>query len=152
MSRGRRLALLAAVAVVFIGLSAVLARVWSADGAERSAIGDLIGAEARGDTAGMVERIAGCRTRPDCQALVAQDAAALRLPGSVAILQLQPSTGFTLGGATGVARVAWKSGDSKPVVQCVRVRRTGTALSGLRIELLAISRRIKSDADCPTAF
>jgi hypothetical protein len=34
----------------------------------------------------------------------------------------------------------------------VRVRRAGNAFSGLHIELLALSARIKSDADCPARF
>jgi hypothetical protein len=39
-----------------------------------------------------------------------------------------------------------------PVVQCVRVKRAGNALSGLHIELLEISARIKSDQDCPARY
>ena len=45
---------------MFIGVSALLARAWSVDGAERSAITDLVEAEARGDQAGVVARIKGC--------------------------------------------------------------------------------------------
>jgi hypothetical protein len=49
--------------------------------------------------------------------------------------------------------VAWNvSTVPEPVVQCIRVRRTGDALAGLRVQLLAISGRIKSDADCPARF
>jgi hypothetical protein len=32
------------------------------------------------------------------------------------------------------------------------VRRAGNAISGITIELLELSRRIKSDADCPGRF
>ena len=45
--------------------------------------------------------------------------------------------------------MAWDVGWSLPIVQCVRVRRAGNVLSGLRVELLEISPRIKTDADCP---
>jgi hypothetical protein len=143
---------IAVAIVVFLAVSAVLARVWSADGAESSALTAVVQAEAHGDESGVLGRIQGCRTNASCQARVAGDIAALRHPGSVAILQTQPSTGFSLTGTTGTARIAWRVGSSLPIVQCVRVRRAGDALSGLRIELLAISRRIKSDGDCPATF
>jgi hypothetical protein len=70
----------------------------------------------------------------------------------VSIIQIQPSAGFSLTGTLGVARVAWNAGRSLPIVQCVRVRRAGNALSGLRVELLEVSRRIASDAACPARF
>lgn len=146
------LALIAVVAVLFLAVSAVLARVWSADGAESSAITALVKAEARGDAPAMLGKLSGCRTDPGCTARVAADAAALRRPGAVIILQNQPSTGFSLAGTLGTARVAWRVGSELPIVQCVRVRRAGDAISGLRVELLALSARIKSDADCPARF
>ena len=86
------------------------------------------------------------------QARVAQDAAALRRSGSVSILTLDPSAGFSLSSTLGTARVAWRAGGSLPIVQCVRVRRAGNALSGLHVELLEISARIKSDAGCPARY
>ena len=52
----------------------------------------------------------------------------------------------------GTARVAWLVGSSLPIVQCVRVRHAGDVLQGFRIELLRLSLRIKSDADCPARF
>ena len=39
-----------------------------------------------------------------------------------------------------------------PIVQCVKVRRAGNPISGLRVELLEVSRRIQSDAACPAAL
>jgi hypothetical protein len=48
--------------------------------------------------------------------------------------------------------VAWDAGGSLPIVQCIRVRRTGNAISGLTVELLDVSRRIKSDTACPARF
>ena len=53
------------------------------------------------------------------------------------ILEIQSSAGFSLGSTLGTARVAWRAGTSLPVVQCVRVKRAGNAISGLRVELLA---------------
>jgi hypothetical protein len=144
--------LAALVAIVFLVVSAVLARVWSADGAEGAAVTALIKAEARGDETAMLARLSGCRTSPSCRAEVDADILQLRQTGPVSILQQQPSTGFSLVGTTGTARVAWRSPSSLPIVQCVRIRRAGDAIGGLRIVLLAISSRIKSDADCPTRF
>jgi hypothetical protein len=48
--------------------------------------------------------------------------------------------------------VAWSIGGSQPIVQCVRVRRAGNVFSGLRVELLALSRKVASDAACPAQF
>jgi hypothetical protein len=145
-------ALVALGVVLFFAVSALLARVWSADGAEGSAVTALIRAEAGGDQQGMLDRIQGCRASAACRARVQANASALRRPGKLLILQNQASTGFSFVGTTGSARVAWKTPSSIPVVQCVRVRRAGNAISGLKIELLTISQRIKNDADCPPRF
>jgi hypothetical protein len=147
--RRQYLALIALAILVFLLISGVLARVFSADGAERSAVTALIDAEARGDARGMLRQIQGCRDEPRCRARVAQDASALRRPGAVSILQLESSSGFSLGSTLGLARVAWRAGSSLPIVQCVQVRRAGDAVSGLRIELLGITARLKTDANCP---
>jgi hypothetical protein len=146
------LSLLVLGIVVVLAVGAVLARVWSADGAETAAIAGLVQAEAAGDPDAMLQRIHGCRANASCRARVAQDIAALRRPGPVAILELRASTGFSLSGTLGTARVAWKVASSLPIVQCIQVRRAGDALRGLRVQLLAISLRIKSDADCPAHF
>jgi hypothetical protein len=80
------------------------------------------------------------------------DVAYLKRSGSVLILQLTTSAGFSLGSTLGTARVAWRVGSALPIVQCVRVRRAGNALSGQRVELLEISVRIKTDGDCPARY
>ena len=68
------------------------------------------------------------------------------------VIELNPSAGFSLGSTTGTARVAWRAGNSLPIVQCVRVRRAGNVISGLHVELLKISRRIPSASDCPSTY
>ncbi len=150
----RRLYLLLIVlgVVLFLAISALLARAFSVDGAERSAITGLVQAEARGDGGSVLSRVQGCSASSACRARVAEDVAALAHPGSVAILTLNPSSGFSLTGTLGTARVAWNVGGSLPIVQCVRVRRAGNVLSGMHVELLALSTRIKSDSDCPASF
>jgi len=145
-------ALIGVAIVVFVGVSAILARVFSVDGAERSAITSLVQAEARGDVNQAVAQIRGCEQTAACRAAVEANVVALKRAGNVSILQIEPSAGFSLGSTLGTARVAWRAGSSLPIVQCVRVRRAGNALSGLHVELLEISGRIESDSVCPTQF
>lgn len=137
---------------LFVVISAILARVFSVDGAERSAITALVQDEARGNVTAAVAQIKGCELSAACRSTIEANVIALRRGGAVAILELNPSAGFSLGSTLGTARVAWRAGTSLPVVQCVRVRRAGNALSGLRVELLKISRRIESDSVCPAVF
>jgi hypothetical protein len=152
MRRRYLLSLIAAGLVVFLLISGLLARVFGANGAEQSAITDLIKAEAAGDQATMLKRIVGCAQSVACRGRVAQDATTLKGSGAVSIIELNPSTSFSLGSTTGTARVAWSVGSSLPVVQCVRVRRSGDVLSGLHVSLLELSARIKTDADCPARY
>jgi hypothetical protein len=153
LRRRSLIALIALGAVAFVAISVLLARVFGANGAEQSAITDLVKAEAAGDSAAMLQRIDGCAQSAPCRARVAYDASTLRRSGPIAILQLTPSTSFSLSAMVGTARVAWRAGSSLPIVQCVRVRRSGNVLSGLRVHLLAVSVRIKpSDRDCPARY
>jgi uncharacterized membrane protein len=138
--------------LVFLLISALLARAFSANGAEQTAITNLVKAEAAGNVAGMLTRIEGCAQRPSCRTRVAQDVADLKRGGAVSIINLQPSTGFSLSGMTGTARVAWRAGSSLPIVQCVRVRRSGDVISGLHVNLLELSARIKSTRQCPARY
>lgn len=150
MSRRLSITLIVIGVLVFLAISTLLARAFSAEGAERSAISSLISTEANGDAAGTVARIHDCAATPGCRAQVTAVSAPLRRRGTVEILQLDPSSGFSLGGTNGIARVAWNTNaDRTPVVQCVRVRRTGNVLKGLHIQLLHLSARIKSSAECP---
>ncbi len=147
-----RILLITIVLVVFLAISALLARALSVGSAERAAITALIEAEAAGHAGAMVSKIHGCATIAACRARVSSDATTLRRAGKVVILELNPSAGFSLGSTTGTARVAWRAGSALPIVQCVRVRRGGNVFSGLRIELLELSTRIRTDADCPARY
>lgn len=152
MRRRYLMTLIALGALVFLAISALLARAFSANGAEQSAITDLVRAEAAGNQVAMLARIEGCAQSAFCRARVAHDAVALRRSGEVSIINLQPSTSFSLSGTVGTARVAWRAGSSLPVVQCVRVRRSGDVISGLHVQLLELSARIKSDSACPVRY
>jgi hypothetical protein len=147
-----RRAYIVAIAVgvlLFLVISGLLARAFSANSAEQDAITSLVTAEASGDANSVLADILDCRATPACRQRAATNAARLKHAGVVSIAQLTPSTSFSLAGEEGTARVAWIVGGSKPITQCVRVRRTGNVLSGLHVELLAVTTRLKTDADCP---
>jgi hypothetical protein len=151
----RRLTLIGLIVVgvaVFLVISALLARALSVGGAEDSALTSLVRAEARGDQAGVIAEISDCAAQPACRARAAQNVAALKHPGAVQIIEINPSAGFSLGSTLGTARVAWLAGGSLPRVQCVRVRRAGDVLSGYEVKLLKVSVRIRSNADCPSSY
>jgi hypothetical protein len=136
------------VLLAFLAISAGLARVLSANGGERSAIARLLDAQARGDAAAMMAQIDGCALQPACRTLADANAARLRSPGKVEIVRLDPSTNFSLGGATGTARVVWTAPSRTTVVQCVRVHRGGNVLSGLTIDLRRLSAPIDRESSC----
>jgi hypothetical protein len=146
------IAAIAAAIVLFLIISALLARVFSANSAEQSAITSLVKDEAHGDTGAVIGDIAGCDVSETCRTRAGYNASTLKRPGAVSIIQIQPSTSFSIAGTQGTARVAWNAGGSLPIVQCVRVRRTGNVISGLKVELLEVSRRIKSDTPCPPRY
>lgn len=150
MRRSTRILLALLALVAFIALSAALARVLSANGAERSAILELLDAQAAGDAGALVAQLEGCRERPACVASARENATDLRSSGSVELVRLDASTSFSLGGSDGVARVVWKTPSRTTVVQCVGVRRGGDVVSGLSIELRALSRPIGRETSCPS--
>ncbi len=152
MRRRYLLSLIALGVLLFVLISAGLARVFGANGSEQSAITSLVKAEAAGDEDAMLARIEGCAQSEACRARVAKNTAALKHPGHVSIIQLEPSTSFSLGGMVGTARVAWTADSSLPIVQCVRVKRAGNVFAGLKVQLLEISLRIKSDTACPAHY
>jgi len=147
----RILRVLLAVGLVLVLLGgAVLARFLSVENAERADDLALIQAEARGDLAGMLDRIAGCRESPSCVAVARANASdpRLRRRGAVKILQLESNTAYSLFGATGKTRLAWTVIGSLPVVQCVEVRRTGDFLKGIDVTLIGLSAPINNEGKC----
>lgn len=150
MRRPRRLAVVLAAAAVFVGASFLLARWLATETRERNAVAALLRAQARGDARAMLARLAPpCARDVACRARARRNAGRLRRPGEVKILAYQSGTSYALGSARGVTRIAWTIVDrGLPVVQCVQVRRTGTALSGRSIELLGISDPIGREQGC----
>ena len=147
--RGRRLAVAAVAALVFVAVSLVLARWLSTENRERDAILEMLRAEAHGDAAAVARRLEGCAADPRCRARVAAIVARVRRPGEVKILRLDSGTSYALGSKTGPTRVAWGNVDrGLPVVQCVLVRRKGSLLAGHSITLLRLSRPIGRESSC----
>jgi hypothetical protein len=136
--------------VLFLAVSAWLARFLTTDNLEREKDVALIAAEAKGDAAGIVSRLEGCGRNPSCVATAKQNASdpRLRRAGSVKILSLTSATANSPTGATGKTRLAWTVLGHLPVVQCIDVRRTGNALTGVDVKLLSLSRPINNEADC----
>ena len=99
--------------VLFVLLSIALARVLSANGAERAAIEDALSAQVRGD-AGALRGLAGaCET-----------------------------------GCAVLARRLRRAGDSLPVVQCLRLRRTGDVVRGIEVEVTRLSVPVPRRGSC----
>lgn len=146
----RRRALIAAGIVVFLAISFAIARFLSTEGRERSALVDLLTAQASGDAAAMLDLLdPACRADRRCRAVVEANADRLRREGTPKVISLRSDTAYALGEATGTTRVAWTVLDGGlPVVQCVEVRRGGSALAGRSVTLLTISVPIGNEASC----
>ena len=134
-------------AFVFLGLSFLLARGLTGSSAERGKVLDVLEAQASGDAAAVLDQLPACRAEPACVQVTRARVARLERPGRVQILNYRPSARLSLTRSTGTGRVAWRTGESLPVVQCVRVRREGP-LTGGGVELLAISAPIGLEAPC----
>ncbi len=136
--------------MLFLAISALLARFLQADNVERDDDLALIEAEARGDVPAMIRQLHGCAASPDCVAAVKQNAAdpRLRRAGAVKILSLSSATTDSLSGATGQTRLAWTVIGELPVVQCIGVRRSGNFLEGITVTLLSLSAPIPGEAKC----
>jgi hypothetical protein len=149
-TRLRRAILISAAVVLFLAVSALLARFLATENTERNDEAALIQAEARGDVAGMLALLSGCPQNQSCVALIRANASnpRLRRAGAVKILSLKSSTAYALSGTSGKTRVAWTVIGKLPVVQCVEVRRTGNFFRGVTIRLLSLSAPIPNEADC----
>jgi hypothetical protein len=147
MRRARVYIAVGFAAFVFLGLSGLMARALTGAGTERSQVLELLEAQARGDTAAVLEELPACRAEPACATVMRDRVEELRRGGEVEILTYTPSVQVALTTRTGVGRVAWRAGNSAPVVQCVRVRREGP-LTGADVELLSISEPIGGDQGC----
>jgi hypothetical protein len=140
--------LIAAGVLLFLVISGALARFLSVENVERDDEAALLLAQVRGEPDAMLDKLTGCRQNASCVATVRLNASRLRRRGEPKILSLKSPTAYSLTGAAGVSRVAWTVIGSSPVVQCVAVRRTGNALTGIHIHLLSLSAPISNSGDC----
>ena len=146
LMRRRRIVVIALAALVFLAISIELARWLSVENDERDAILTLLSAQARGDAHAMLAQLHGCGGQ--CRADAIADARRLERRGAVLILADQSQTAYSLTGTVGDTRIAWKVAGRLPVVQCIKVSRTGNVFSGLTVRLLSVSLPIPGTADC----
>jgi hypothetical protein len=144
----KRAALIVLGVLAFLAISGLLARFLSTENSERDQEEALIQAQARGDVSGMLAQLSGCSERPSCVATVRANASSLRRPGAVKILSLKSATAYSLGTATGTTRLAWTVIGRLPVVQCLKVYRSGSVFQGITVSLLSLSAPIPNEADC----
>jgi hypothetical protein len=135
------------IVFVFIGLAVLLGRGLTGSVTERGEVLDLVEAQAAGDVEAALAELPACRAEPACAEVMRDRVRELRRPGEVEILSYEPSVQVALTNRTGTGRVAWRAGESLPVVQCVRARRDGP-LTGAGVELLAISAPIGREEPC----
>jgi hypothetical protein len=131
----------------FLGISLLLARALVGTGGERAVVVDILRAQAAGDPEGVLAEMPRCARDPVCTRVTTERTERLAREGDIEILNYDPSTQAAFTDQTGTARVAWRAGESLPVVQCVMVRREGP-LTGGAIEVLSISNPIGLEADC----
>lgn len=142
-----RAALIIVAVVAFLGCSFLIARWLNTDSVERGRVVDLLEAQARGDADAVVAQL-DCADAA-CEALARENARRLRTPGDVEIVRYDAPTSHALGSQEAPARVVWQAPGRLPTVQCVLVRRDGTALTGASVTLLRLSAPIGRESSCP---
>jgi hypothetical protein len=139
LAQRRRLLVIAVpltLVVLVVGL--LSARYLTTENRERDAVFALLQREAAGDAPGVLAHLDGCDAA--CAAKVRAFLPKVTGPGTVKIARLDSGTAYSLGDATDATRVVWVHGvDSRPIVQCVVVRRHGGPLTGRSVSLLRLS-------------
>jgi len=142
----RLLAVLIPIALVVLVVGFVAARFLTTENRERDAIFTLLQREAAGDERGVLAELHGCDAA--CAAKLRAFLPKVTGAGAVKIARLDSGTSYSLGTSTGTSRVVWVHGvDSRPIVQCVLVRRAGDPLTGRSVSLLALSAPLANNED-----
>jgi hypothetical protein len=142
----RLLAIAVPVTLVVLVVGFLAARFLTTENRERDAIFTLLQREAAGDERGVLADLHGCDAA--CAAKVHAFLPKITGAGAVKIALLESGTSYTLGTSTGTSRVVWVRGvDSRPIVQCVVVRRQGGPLTGRSVSLLALSAPLANNED-----
>ena len=144
----RRPLLLVPAVLLFLLIAFALARFLTQENRERDRLDELLVREARGDVAGVLAMLDACDA--DCRAKVGDFVPRLAGPGAVKIVRVDSGTSYSLGTSEGWSRVVWVRGvNSRPIVQCVRVRRKGSPLAGRTISLLRVTAPLAdNEASC----
>jgi hypothetical protein len=134
------------VTIVVLAVGFLSARFLTTENRERDAIFMLLAREAAGDERGVLAELHGCDAA--CTAKVHAFLPKVTGTGAVKIARLDSGTSYSLGTSTGTSRVVWVHGvDSRPIVQCVTVRRQGGPLTGRSVSLLALSAPLADNED-----
>jgi hypothetical protein len=142
----RVLAVIGVATVVVLAVGFVAARWLTTENRERDALFDLVKAQAAGDPARVLDQLDGCDAA--CAAKVRAFLPKVTGPGTVKIARLDSGTSYSFGTKTGTSRVVWVHGiDSRPIVQCVVVRRQGGPLTGRSVSLLRLSAPLGDNED-----
>lgn len=144
----KRFALIVVGFILFLAISGLLARFFSAENVERDDELALVEAETKGDANAIVRNLHGCRESPACVAIAQANAKSLRRPGSPKILSVKSTNSHSLFSSTGTTRLAWTVIGTLPVVQCLRVRRSGNFLTGINVTVVSLSAPISNEANC----
>jgi hypothetical protein len=147
LRRRPRLLLLAAPAlVVFLAISFVVARWLSTENRERDTLFTLVSDEAAGNTDAVLRQLHGCDAA--CAAKVRAFVPRTAGRGAVKIAMLDSGTQYTFGDKTGTSRVVWVHGvNSRPIVQCVVLRRHGGPLTERSVSLLRLGAPLADNED-----
>jgi hypothetical protein len=142
----RLVAIAVPITLVVLAVGFFSARFLTTENRERDAIFTLLQREAAGDERGVLAALHGCDAA--CAAKVRAFLPKVTGTGAVKIARLDSGTSYTLGTSTGTSRVVWVHGiDSRPIVQCVVVRRQGGPLTGRSVSLLALSAPLADNED-----
>ncbi|MCW3003824.1 MAG: hypothetical protein JWQ20_3122 [Conexibacter sp.] len=135
--------------VAFLAISLLAARFLTTENRERDDILVLVQREAAGDAPGVLAHLQACDAA--CAAKVRSFLPRVAGSGgaaSVKIARLDSGTSYSLGTSEGWSRVVWVRGvNAIPVVQCVRVRRHGSPLTGRSVSLLRLTAPLADNED-----
>jgi hypothetical protein len=142
----RLVAIAVPVTLVVLVVGFLSARFLTTENRERDAIFTLLAREAAGDERGVRAQLHGCDAA--CAAKIHAFLPKVTGTGAVKIARLDSGTSYSLGTSTGASRVVWVHGvDSRPIVQCVTIRRQGGPLTGRSVSLLALSAPLADNED-----
>ena len=150
MSRPVKILLIALGVVAFIVTSLGVGRLLAARGVEETMLQQLITDQNAGRSEQVVAAISGCSGSAKCVSAVDSIVKQVKSPGTpLLVLQIVQGTKISAGPSSGVSRIAWRPNGKLPVVECVTTRRTGTVVSGFKVEVLAVSKPIAREGSCP---